>query len=415
MFFYRKFRKLRRGRESNRDFMTARQRQNNSPDMDGKKKEFSTGEIPAENMTEALVSLENLARNARLIRQRVGEKVRIMGIVKANAYGHNVHQVASVLEHSGIRDFGVANIHEAIELKTGGALKKPATILAFSSPLPSHIAFFLQYGIDMTICDSLTIQMAEEIAAAQNKTLAVQLKVDTGMGRLGTPPSDAMELLRQIDRSPHLELKGIYTHFADSATDKGFTEKQLALFATLTAEYEHASARKVCKHAANSGAILTTPQSWLDMVRPGILLYGYHPARNTSSRLDVKPVMQFEAKVIFVKQVSAGTTVSYNRTWSAPEARYIATIAVGYADGYARSLSSLATVMINGKTYQQVGIVTMDQIMVDLGTEHDVNTGDHAILFGWNGPTADDLAGIAKTISYETLCSVSSRVKRIFV
>ncbi len=383
--------------------------------MDEEIMDFPKGEIPAEHMAEALVSLENLARNARLIRQRVGEKVRIMGIVKANAYGHNVHQVANVLERSGISDFGVANIHEAIELKTGGALKKPATILAFSSPLASHIAFFLRYGIDMTICDNLTIQMAEEIAAAENKTLTVQLKVDTGMGRLGTTPGVAMELLRQIDRSPHLELNGIYTHFADSATDPGFTEKQLAAFTTLTAEYEHASSKKVCKHAANSGAILSTPESWLDMVRPGILLYGYHPAKNTLGRLDVKPVMQFEAKVIFIKKVSAGTTISYNRTWSAPKARYIATIAAGYADGYARSLSSLATVMINGKTYPQVGIVTMDQIMVDLGTEHDVTLGDCAILFGWNGPTADDLAGIANTISYETLCSVSSRVKRIFV
>jgi alanine racemase len=388
---------------------------NNSRVMDGKKTDFPTREIPAENMTEALVSLDNLAWNARQIRQRVGKKTGIMGIVKANAYGHNVHKVAEMLEQSGIENFGVANIHEAIELKTGGALKKTATILAFSSPLPSHISFFLKYGIDMTICDSVTVQIAEEIAAAQNKTLAVQLKVDTGMGRLGVPPPVAMELLRQIDRSPHLELKGIYTHFASSATDKDFTEKQLAAFTTLTAEYEHASARKVCKHAANSGAILSTPNSWLDMVRPGILLYGYHPAKNTPCHLDVKPVMQFEAKVIFIKSVPAGTTISYNRTWSAPKSRYIATIAAGYADGYARSLSSRATVMINGKTYPQVGTVTMDQIMVDLGTEHDVKTGDKAILFGWEGPSAENLADISSTISYETLCSVSSRVKRIFV
>ena len=385
--------------------------------MDEKKKNFPSGEIPHENMTEALVSLENLAWNTRMIRQRVGGERRIMGIVKANAYGHNVHRVAEALERSGIRDFGVANIHEAIELKTGGALKKPATILAFSSPLPSHITSFLHHDIEMTLCDSLTLQMAEEIAAAQNKTVAVQLKVDTGMGRLGVPPSIAMELLRQIDQSPHLELKGIYTHFADSATDEGFTQKQLDAFKTLTAEYEHTSGKTVCKHSANSGAILSAPQSWLDMVRPGILLYGYHPAKNTPCILDTKPVMQLEAKVIFVKSVPAGTTISYNRTWSAPEARYIATISAGYADGYARSLSGRSTVMINGIAYPQVGTVTMDQIMVDLGTAHNhhVKTGDKAILFGWEGVRADTLAELAGTISYETLCSVSSRVKRIFV
>jgi alanine racemase len=414
MFFYRKFRQQRKEMDKNGVLLRARQPQNDRRVMDEKKTDFPAGEMQPENMTEALVSLENLAWNTGLIRQRVGKTARIMGIVKANAYGHNVHRVAETLEKSGVRDFGVANIHEAIELKRGGALKKPATILAFSSPLPSHIASFLHHDIEMTLCDNLTLHAAEEIAATQNKKLAVQVKVDTGMGRLGSPPSVSMELLRQIDRSPHLELKGIYTHFADSATAEG-TKKQLDAFKTLTAEYEHASGRTVCKHAANSGAILSAPESWLDMVRPGILLYGYHPTKNSPCQLDVKPVMQFEAKVIFVKNVPAGTTISYNRTWTAHEPRFIATIAAGYADGYARSLSGRATVTINGKAYPQVGTVTMDQIMVDLGTEHDVKTGDKATLFGWNGIGADSLAELAGTISYETLCSVSSRVKRIFL
>lgn len=383
--------------------------------MDEKKAGFSTRDIPAEHMTEALISMERLTWNARLIREKINGKARIMGIVKANGYGHNVHRVAGALEASGIRDFGVANIHEAIELKTGGALKHPSRILAFSSPLPSHIEFFLKHGIEMTLCDSATLHSAEEIAAAQNKTLAVQVKVDTGMGRLGNLPAMAMEMLREIGQSPFLELTGIYTHFAESTTLGDFTSKQLAVFKKLTAEYEHASARTVCKHAANSGAILLTQDSWLDMVRPGILLYGYHPAKNTRCHLDVKPVMQFESRVIFIKPVTAGTTVSYNRTWRAPKPSFIATIAAGYADGYARALSGRATVMINGTLYQQVGTVTMDQIMVDLGTEHTVQIGDKAVLFGWSGPSADDLADIAGTISYETLCSVSSRVKRIFL
>ena len=383
--------------------------------MDENTAGFSTREIPAENMTEARISLEHLVWNARLIRERMNGKARIMGIVKANGYGHNVHKVAGALEASGVRDFGVANIHEALELKTGGALKKAATILAFSSPLASHIEYFLRYGIDMTLCDSATLHTAGEIAAAHHKTLAVQVKVDTGMGRLGILPSSAMELLRTIDRSPFLELTGIYTHFAESATPRGFTHQQLSAFRNLTAEYEHASGRTVCKHAANSGAILSAEESWLDMVRPGILLYGYHPAKNTSCRLAVKPVMQVESKVIFIKQVTAGITVSYNRTWRAPEASSIATIAAGYADGYSRALSGRATVMINGKSYPQVGTVTMDQIMVDLGTKHDVKKGDKAILFGWEGLSAEEIADITGTISYETLCSVSSRVKRIFV
>ncbi len=383
--------------------------------MDEQRTALSVKEIPAETMSEALVSMKHLAANARLICEKVNGKARIMGIVKANAYGHGLHKVAEQLEASGISDFGVANIHEALELKTGGALKKSATILAFSSPLPSHIEFFLKYGIDMTVCDHATLRAAQEIASAQGRTLAVQVKVDTGMGRLGIAPGMAMELLREIGRSSHLELKGIYTHFAESATPEGFTRQQLAAFKKLTAEYEHASAKTVCKHAANSGAILSNKESWLDMVRPGILLYGYHPAKNTPCRLDVRPVMQVESRVIFIKPLSRGTTISYNRTWTAPKTCSIATVAIGYADGYSRALSGKARVMINGHVYPQVGTVTMDQIMVDLGTEHQVKIGDRATLFGWSGPSAEELADSAGTISYEILCGVSSRVKRVFL
>lgn len=383
--------------------------------MDEPKAGFAIKELSAEPMTEALVSTERLNHNLRLIRERVDNGTRIMGIVKANAYGHNVHRIARELEASGIGDFGVANIHEAIELRNGDTLQQSATILAFSSPLPSHIEYFLKYGIDMTICNHATLHAAEEIAAAYGKTLAVQVKVETGMGRLGIEPDMAMELLKEIDRSAHLELKGIYTHFAESATPEGFTRQQLAAFRKLTAEYEHGANRAVCKHAANSGAILSCKESWLDMVRPGILLYGYHPAKNTPCRLDVQPVMQVESRVIFIKQVSAGTTISYNRTWSAPKSCSIATIAIGYADGYSRALSGRAPVMINGIAYPQVGTVTMDQIMVDLGTDHQVKIGDRATLFGWSGPSAEDLADIAGTISYEILCGVSSRVKRLFL
>jgi len=377
---------------------------------------FGTLAGSAESMTEALISIPNLLNNVCCIRERVGTTSRIMGIVKANAYGHHVHHIAAALETAGISDFGVANIHEAIELKSGGALQKPANILAFSSPLPSQIPAFVHYGIGMTVCDSATVAAAEAIAAAHGTTLAVQVKVDTGMGRLGITPEMAMELLRQIDASPHLTLQGIYTHFADSATCNSFMAQQLAVFKTLTAEYEHSSGKRVCKHAANSGAILSEPTSWLDMVRPGILLYGYHSAQETPYRLAVKPVMQVESRVIFIKTVPAGTTISYNRRWQAPEACSIATIAAGYADGYLRTLSGRAQVMINGVAYPQVGTVTMDQIMVNLGTAaHHVKVGDKATLFGWSGTSAEQLADNAGTISYEILCSVSSRVKRVLL
>jgi alanine racemase len=366
-------------------------------------------------MAEARIALSHLDGNIRAIRHWTGGHVRIMGVVKANAYGHGVHRVAGTLEHAGVSDFGVANIQEAVALRTGEALKKPAAILAFSSPLPGQIDAYLQHDIEMTVCSFDMLRAAEEKASACGRKLTLQVKVDTGMGRLGLQPAETMELLRAIDRSGHLTLKGIYTHFAEGSKPDGYTAFQLDRFRDLVMQYQSESGRTVCKHAASSGAILCRKDAWLDMVRPGILLYGYLPDPGMPSPIAVKPVMQFEAKVVFIKTVGQGATVSYNRTWTAPGPRSIATIAAGYADGYPRALSNRATVVINGKSFPQVGTVTMDQIMIDLGTDHDVKTGDNAILFGWEGPSADDIAGSTGSISYEVLCSVSGRVKRLFI
>ena len=366
-------------------------------------------------MAEARIALSHLDANIRNIRQWTGKNRRIMGIVKANAYGHGADRIAGTLEKAGVDDFGVANIDEAVALRNGGAIKPSASILAFSSPLVTQIEGYLRYGIDMTICDFDILRAAEERAAACQKKLSIHVKIDTGMGRLGILPAEAMELLRKIDRSTHLELKGIYTHFAEGSNPDGYTALQLGRFRELVSAYEAESGHTVCKHAASSGAILCRKDSWFDMVRPGILLYGYLPDPSMAVPFKVTPVMQVEAKVIFIKHVSGGTAVSYNRTWIAPGPRKIATIAAGYADGYPRALSNRAQVRINGKSFPQVGTVTMDQIMVDLGDNYDVKTGDNAILFGWEGPSADDIASSTGSISYEVLCSVSGRVKRVSV
>jgi alanine racemase len=371
--------------------------------------------LPDDCLSESLISIGHLVHNLECIRRAVGKQARIMGIVKADAYGHGAVKIAAALESSGLRDFGVANIHEAIELKNSGALRPDSRILAFSSPLLSHIEGYLRHGIDMTVCDADTAHAAQQIASAHNRPIRVQVKVDTGMGRLGVSTDDAMELFGIIDRSSHLELAGIYTHFAQAHEPAGFTDLQLERFRRLVSEYEHLSSRTVCKHAANSGAILCKPDSRFDMVRPGILLYGYPPEAGLQNSIPVKPVMQFQSRVIFVKTVPAGTSVSYNRTWSAPGPRRIATISAGYADGYHRILSNRSSIVINGKAYPQVGTVTMDQMMVDLGTDHTVRVGDKAVLFGWEGLSAADLAETAGSISYELLCSVSRRVRRVFL
>ena len=375
----------------------------------------STAAPNGPNLSEALISLGNLRHNLACIRAITGPECRVMGIVKANAYGHGAAQVTATLEAEGVRDFGVANIHEAIELRQEHRMQPDSRLLAFASPLVDHIALYLRHGVEMTVCDHETVRAAEAIAAANGGKLRIQLKVDTGMGRLGVTPEEAAGLLELIEASPNLELAGIYTHFAQSDKPEGFTARQRERFLAVTGAYEERTGKTVTKHAANSGAIVSMPDARFDMVRPGILLYGCHPVDAAPSPVPVRPVMQFQARVIFVKALPAGASVSYNRTWSAPEPTRIATIAAGYADGFHRTLSNRTRICIGGKIFPQVGTVTMDQTMVNLGNDASVKLGDTAVLFGWSGPTAGEQAIAAGTISYELLCSVSRRVKRIFV
>ena len=368
-----------------------------------------------EHLAEAVISSSNLAHNLSIIREKIPEHCRIMGIVKANAYGHNALLVSKTLERLGVTDFGVANIDEAISLREHGAVSESSSILAFCPPLSSHIALYLQHDIAATICDFNMLRTAESIASAHNIPLKVHVKIDTGMGRLGTSPETAFHLLSAVEKSSHLILTGAYTHLAQSTRQDTFTAGQLETFKMVCLDFEQHIQRSICKHAANSGAILCRSDTCLDMVRPGIMLYGYPPDDSVKSTPDLKPVMQLRARIVFIKEVEAGTTISYNRTWTAPSRCRIATVSAGYADGYHRSLSNLAKVSVMGKTYPQIGTVTMDQIMIDLGNNNDVRVGDYAVLFGWDGPSAGDLATVAGTISYELLCAVSSRVKRIFV
>jgi alanine racemase len=375
----------------------------------------STAAPSGHYLSEALISLGNLRHNLACIRAITGPKCRVMGIVKANAYGHGAAQVTATLEAEGVRDFGVANIFEAIELRQEHRMQPDSRLLAFASPLVDHIALYLRHGVEMTVCDHETVRAAEAIAAASGGRLRVQVKVDTGMGRLGVTPEEAAGMLELIEASPNFELTGIYTHFAESDKPEGFTARQRERFLAVTGAYEQRTGKSVTKHAANSGAIVSMPDARFDMVRPGILLYGCHPVDAAPSPVPVRPVMQFQARVIFVKALPAGASVSYNRTWSAPEPTRIATISAGYADGFHRTLSNRARICIGGKSFPQVGTVTMDQTMVNLGSDDSVKVGDTAVLFGWDGPTAGEQAIAAGTISYELLCSVSRRVKRIFV
>ncbi len=375
---------------------------------------YSTSTPPGEHPAEAIVSLLNLEHNFRIIRAKIPSTCNVMGIVKANAYGHGAAGIAGRLEALGVGDFGVANIEEAVSLRKGQTISRRAAILAFCSPLPSYLPLYLKHDITATICDHEMLHEAESVGSAHNRQVRIQIKIDTGMGRLGVSPRQASELLQKAEKSPHLKLEGVYTHFAQSTRLDEFTAGQLKTFLEICSDFERTSGKHICKHAANSGALLCLENASLDMVRPGIMLYGYLPDKNIADAPELKPVMQLQAKVIFVKEIDAGTPISYNRKWRAPSKTRIATLSAGYADGYHRLLSNRVSVSINDQSFPQVGTVTMDQIMVDIGSSRSIRAGDDAILFGWSGPGADDIAGAAETISYEILCGIPARVRRIF-
>jgi alanine racemase len=274
--------------------------------------------------------------------------------------------------------------------------------------------------ITLTVCDRENIAALQGTCQRARLQAKVHLKADTGMGRIGASPAETPELATWIEtKCPNLVLEGLYTHLPVSDTgDAAYTRDQVNRFKSIVDDVNTAIGRRVSLvHCASSGAILGHPGAWLDLVRPGIMLYGYHPGPETPHTIPLRPGMSFITKVSFLKKVSAGTSIGYGRTWFAPQDTWIATIPVGYADGFNRLFSNRGRVLIGGEFYPVVGRVCMDQSMVDLGAETSVRVGDEVTLIGASGGqviTADDWARLLGTISYEVLCQVNARVPRLY-
>ena len=357
-------------------------------------------------MPVAQVDLNSLRNNYELLRKRLSPGSRLLAAVKANGYGHGAVAVAKALETSGCDWFGVATPEEALELRAGGV---EGNILLFG-PAYERIAELREADV------TLTIPGPEALEAVRSSGIGgarVHLKVDTGMGRQGLPPAGALELARELDREPSVSLEGVWTHFAKAdEADRSFTERQVELFDSLLGELEREGLRPPLAHACNSAGLLAYPDAHYEMARPGISLYGYPPSDGMSAlEPGLVPVMTLSAPVTFVKRVAPGTTLSYGATWTAERETTIATLRIGYADGYPRIVGNRAWVRIGGRDATVAGRVCMDQLMVDVG-DLDVRPGDRAILFGPDGPTAAEIGALAGTVSYEMLTSVSPRVRR---
>ena len=360
------------------------------------------------------VDLSILAENFNAIRRRVGP-VKVMPVLKANAYGHGVVRVAQVMEELGAEGIGVAVLEEGILLRESG-IRIPIHVLG--GVLGNQIPYFLKFGITLTAASIEILKQIEAAASSVKKKAKVHLKIDTGMERIGVHHYNADRFLEAAQTCRHIDVEGIFSHFANAdAADLGYARLQLERFQEVLCFYETRGIPPPrLRHMANSGAILQLPEAWFDMVRPGILLYGVYPSPEVKRTLPVRPALAWKSRVVYFKVIQAGSPVGYGSTWTGDHPVRAVTVPVGYGDGYFRSMSGKAMVIIRGRKYPVVGTVSMDQIVVNIESDS-AYTDDEVVLIGRMGDetiTCEDLAGWAGTIPYEILTNINTRVPRIF-
>lgn len=365
----------------------------------------------------AEIDLEALAHNVQAIKSILAPQTEIMAIVKANAYGHGAGPVARKALASGVTWLGVATLDEALALRREG-ISAPLLILGYTPP--EDAGRVVAADISQTVFSVDQARALNAAAAAVGTRARLHLKIDTGMGRLGFLPGEAVTAARTMAALPHVTLEGIFTHFAAAdAADKTYTWRQLDLFQQVITRLEQHGITFPWRHAANSGAIIDLPETHFNLVRAGIILYGHYPSPEVRrERLALSPVMTLKTRVVLVKEVPAGSYISYGCTYCTPGPARIATLPVGYADGYSRLLSNRAQVLLRGRRVPVVGRVCMDQCMIDVTSIPEVRVGDEAVLFGRQGEeslTVEEVAAWMGTINYEILCLISKRVPRLYL
>lgn len=352
------------------------------------------------------INLSQLRKNLEAIRACVAP-AKVMPMVKANAYGHGVDGVAPFLEPY-VDYFGVALVEEATHLRQLG-IRKP--ILVAGGVLPEQIPLFIEHDLILTASSPELLAAAEAQAEAAQKPLTVHLKIDTGMERVGVHDYEAESFLEQSLKCKHVLIEGIYTHFANSE-DRALTHarQQLERFQGVLSFYEKRSVPVPIRHTSNSAAILQFPESHMDMVRPGVMLYGVYPV-GVEHTVEIAPALRWRSRVAFSKITLPGRPVSYGSLWQSEVPTRIVTIPCGYGDGYFRRMTNKPQVIVNGKKYPQVGRICMDQFMVNVGDD-EAEVGDEVLLLG-DGISAYDLAEWAGTNEYEVMTNISARVPRV--
>jgi alanine racemase len=365
----------------------------------------------------AEINLDNLEHNIREVNRIISDETKIMAVVKADAYGHGAIPCSKIFLENGADRLAVATITEAIELRK--STDKPILVLGYT-PIDAF-TYIIDYNIAPTIYNIDQARALNEISIKKFSTTKIHIKIDTGMGRLGFQPSlKNIDIISIIDKFLNIEVEGIFTHFAVSdITDKTYTHKQFEKYQWVLEELEKKNINIPLRHVSNSAAIIDLPEYNLDLVRPGIMLYGIYPSDEVKKeRVNLKPVMALKARVAHLKKVTPGSGISYGLTYFTEEESKIATLPIGYADGYHRRLSNKGKVRINGREAPLIGRICMDQCMIDVTDMDNIMIGDEVILFGDGSKVGTGIGDISRwlnTIPHEIMCGISRRVPRLYI
>lgn len=362
----------------------------------------------------AEIDLAALEINLKQVQSQIGS-AKILAVVKANAYGHGGATVARFLESRGVAFFGVAHFEEAILLREAG-VRLP--ILVLTGIRPDQVAEAVRFNLTPVLFNRELLQALRQYTERSQTMVSVHLKIDTGMGRLGVSPKEALSWIQEVASCPGIRVEGILSHFSDAdLQDLSFAQSQIAGMASLWRSLKHSGVHIDYCHLANSAATIQLPLAHFNLVRPGLMLYGYSPL-SEGPTVPLRPVMRWRTRVISIKRVPSQTPISYGRTFVTQRESLIATLSIGYADGYPRALSNRGVVLASGRRVPVVGRVCMDMTMVDLTEVPTLSVGDWVTLMGSEGTAAvwaDELARLTGTIPYEILCRISDRVPRVYL
>ncbi len=361
------------------------------------------------------VDLDNFIGNLKEIKRLIGPQVDFIQVVKADAYGHGAIEISNAAVKNGARMLGVANADEGVQLRISG-IEAPIVILGPSTV--AEIEQIIKYNLTPSVSDSAFTKKLYKALKKSGHKLPVHIEVDTGMGRGGTMYSEALKLILEISKLPNITLEGIFSHFASSECMIPYNDKQWRHFSDLLAVIKRAGIDIPIRHIDNSGAILNYPDFKLNMVRPGLMTYGIYPSPDNQSKARLAPVMSFKTSIVLLKDFPEGCGIGYGSTYVTQKQTRIATIPVGYGDGYGFILSNQGEALIRGEKAPLVGRISMDMCTIDVSHIHDCKVGDEVVLLGRQGKeyiSANEIAAKAKTISYEVLCALGKRAPRVFL